>query len=377
MRKRFVVLVRAFSLLLGCSFLLALAVSFLHASTPGEQPLSPTKLEAITSGTWPGHAANRESCYLIDRQSTQCDVMELPSGNRFGQMSISPWRDADGETEAVCQSFRASMLGLDQSFSGLARVRVPQGEVIEEFKLDLLPSGRVCWVPARPGRIVFAAGDGRLYRHDFPGWEAGLAPTGEDDAASAEATKPTLVDWKVTHAGEAPFVTDPFWSRHPLLRRLLIVTVIPQVKSANRPATEATELFWLVMRDDGATVEAAAKLEIPASDATGDRAMMRRFPTVERGQDGVFRLAYLARPLGQRKIRLEVVTIEIDPATALPRVPQGQMPRIVDQDAAPVPPVFSSDGMSIYLVAWNSGLILKRPVADQGPGTVSLADSRR
>src|SRR5271166_1593768 len=66
--------------------------------------------------------------------------------------------------------FRLPVSTAEQSFWWLARFRLPEGEVIDEVKLDVLPTGRVCWVPEYPGRIMFAAGDGQLYCHDFPGW---------------------------------------------------------------------------------------------------------------------------------------------------------------------------------------------------------------
>jgi len=91
------------------------------------------------------------------------------------------------------------------------------------------------------------------------------------------------------------------------------------------------------------------------------------------GRDGTMRLAYLERAPGERRIRLKVVPIEIDPETGHPRVLARCQPQVLDEDCAPVPPLFSADGMSVYMVARISGLIMKRQIESDSPGKIHVA----
>lgn len=152
MAKLLVLCTRLFLCFLGASFLLALAVSSLRESRSMSLPLGAARWDTISSLSWPNHWEDQARCYLIDRESSRCDLVPLPSGNRWDQLSVSPWCDEEGNTEAVCQSDRFPAVGGGQSFWGLARLRLPEGDVIDEVRLELLPTGRPCWVPANTVR---------------------------------------------------------------------------------------------------------------------------------------------------------------------------------------------------------------------------------
>jgi len=287
----------------------------------------------------------------------------MPSDDRWGQLSVSPWCDAEGNVEGVCQSFVFPATGVKRSFWGLARLRLPEREVIDEFKLDLLPTGRACWVPTHPGRILFAAGDGQLYRHDFPGWSSTAGETLDDATALSNENGLCRVIWKAPPPlGRAVFITDPVWPSHPRLHHIVFAKLVPQLRELSEEFIEATELLWLIMSDDGAVVEASGLLNLPKNNPSGDRKTRKWFPNVELGRDGTIRLVYLWRVQGDLKHHLEVVTIEIDPEAGHPRVPARSVSRTLDDDCAPVPPLFSADGMSVYMVSRNSGQIVKRQI---------------
>ncbi len=76
-------------MLLGASFLAALVVSILSTSRFSSLPLGATKVDAISSSSWPDHPEDKTSCYLIDRDSCRCDVVPLAAGNHWGQLSVS------------------------------------------------------------------------------------------------------------------------------------------------------------------------------------------------------------------------------------------------------------------------------------------------
>lgn len=373
-------LLRVFSrlarFLLGASFLLALVVSLLHAPRSASLPLGATKLDAMSTASHPDHPGDPTYCYLIDRESSRCDVVPLPSGNRWGRLSVSPWCDAEGNTEAVCQSFGLPVNSAEQSFWGLARIRLPGGQVIDEVNLDLLPTGRACWVPAHPGRILFAAGDGQLYLYDFPGWNSDAGETFADAAARSNGSKLCQVRWKGSPPLGAPiYISDPVWPGHPRLQHFVFATAIPQLPNPERMDTELTKLLWLQMSDDGAVIEASGLLAVPTKKASWDLKGLKQFPNIEVGQDGTIRLVYLERTQGDCRLRLEVVPIEIDLETGHPRVAARCVPRVLDEDCASVPPLFSADGMSVYMVSRNSGMLVKRQVRGDLPGKIHVVSS--
>jgi hypothetical protein len=181
---------------LGATSFLALIVSFLHEQRDLSLPLGENKVDAMSSSVWPDRREDQPICYLIDRESEWCNPMPVPFSKQWGQLSVSPWCDAKGNTVAVCQSFGLPGTGEEQSCWRLARLQLPAGEVIEEVKLDLLPTGRAFWVPDHPGRIVFAAGDGLLYRHDLPGWAPESGEGYADEADSSNESVLLRVSWK-------------------------------------------------------------------------------------------------------------------------------------------------------------------------------------
>ncbi len=375
MAKLLTLFTRVFVILLGASFVAALVVSTIDASRSSATPLGATQVEAISSTSRPDHLQDRTCFYLIDRESSRCDVVPMPLNSQWGQLSVSPWCDAEGNTVGVCSSFRSAATGAEQSFGGLARLRLPEGEAIDEVKLDLLPMGRVCWVPAHPGRILYAAGDGQLYRHDLPGWSSDPGQPVTDGSASLSESTPRVV-WQGSPPCVGPtYIADPVWPSHPLFRHLVFATIVGRHRESDRASTCVTELMWLLMSADGDVVKAAGLLDIPTKNAPGDRMILRQFPNVELGRDGTIRLAYLERVQGDRRLCLVVVPIAIDPATSFPHVLARSEPRVLDEDSAVVPPLFSADGMSVFMVTRTSGVIVKRQIESESntPGKIHVA----
>jgi len=374
MAKTLKIVFRSALFLLGASFLLALVVSYLHASASTSLALGATKWDVMCSPLGSNHSGDPSCCYLIDRESDRCNVVPLPSGSCWSQLSVSPWLDAKGNAEAVCQGFVLPASTAQPSFWGLARLRLPAGEVIDQVNLSLLPTGRACWVPDHPGRILFAAGDGQLYLHDFPGWSSDPNETVTDPAASSDEGTPYQVSWKSPPPLAASvFITNPVWPSHPRLRHLIFATVTPIPGNSEPKGTDLTKLLWLQMRENGAVIEASGLLDVPTGKASEDLTVLKRFPNVELGRDGTIRLVYLSSIQGDCSFRLVVVPIEIDPETGHPRVPVHCLPRVLDEHCALVPPLFSADGMTVYMVSMNSGLIVKRKIESDSPGKIRVA----
>ncbi len=72
-----------------------------------------------------------------------------------------PLRGQGGELEAAGRWVNR---GDDGAFCGWGLFRLSDGAVLSRVAVEVLPSGRPCWVPGHPRTIVFPAGDGRLHR---------------------------------------------------------------------------------------------------------------------------------------------------------------------------------------------------------------------
>jgi hypothetical protein len=136
---------------------------------------------------------------------------------------------------------------------------------------------------------------------------------------------------------------------------------------------EHTGLGWFRISDDGSVIEASGSLDLPRNKMTKNCSTRSRFPNVELGWDGIVRLIYLWRAQGDLTDHLEVVAIDIDPKSGHPYIPVGSDSQTLDEDCALVPPIFSADGMSVYVVSRDSGLIWNRPIQPLRPGTNQVA----
>ena len=146
-------------------------------------------------------------------------------------------------------------------FWGLARLSLPEGRVIERVKLDLLPSGRPCWLPDRPGEILFAAGDGQFYRYSFGADEEAGVAANRDSRVGSPRSGVRQVVWKCPRPGKGSvLVAEPVWPIHPRFRNLVFATL----SFSNRPGDKTMNIpfkpWWFLMSEDGAAIEAAGPL---------------------------------------------------------------------------------------------------------------------
>ena len=85
-------------------------------------------------------------------------------------------------------------------------------------------------------------------------------------------------------------------------------------------------------------------------------------------------MIYLSRPQGSRYMHLEGAGIEIDPASGVPRILDERPPRVLAEECASVPPVFSADGKAAFVLSAKSGRVVKcRVDLDEARKEVRLA----
>jgi hypothetical protein len=374
MFKRLSVLTRLFVFLLAGTTLFALGVAQFDSSRLPVVPIFSSRWDTLSPDRWSRYEP-RQGFYLIDRVSGSSNLVPLPEEEQWGLLSVSPWSDAEGKSEVVghCHSLGTTLDG--HPFWGLARLSLPEGKVIDRVKLDLLPSGRLCWLPDRPGEILFAAGDGYFYRCSFGADEdAGVAADPESKDGSPRSGVRQVV-WKCPRPGKGNvLVADPVWPIHPRFRNLVFATL----SYSNRPGDKAMKLpfqpWWFRMSVDGAAIEAAGPLPPPGWESRlgGDSA--KHFPNAAVAADGTISMIYLSKPPGDRHMRLEGATIGIDPTSGLPRILAERPPRVLAEECASVPPVFSADGKAAFVISARSGRVVQYRVdPDEASREVRLA----
>jgi hypothetical protein len=114
-----------------------------------------------------------------------------------------------------------------------------------------------------------------------------------------------------------------------------------------------------MMSEDGREIEDAGEIFQPANAGIRTSATSRDFPNVSVSRNGTIELVYLARHRSAGNLRLEAVEIEVDSDSGRPRAVTGRLPRVLADDCAYVPPVFSADGESVFAISGRSGGLMR------------------
>ena len=241
MRKPIIAPMRAFTYMVAVSPLIALAASILSPSPADTFRVLARKWDVVCDLSSPLSSQGQGNYYLIDRQSGEANPLVFPEQEHWGMVSVSPWGDPEGNAEAVGQCYSPSATGGGGTFWGLARLSLPRAELIDKVQLDLLPTSRPCWVPGRPGAILFAAGDGQLHRFDFSDQPANADGSDPQSRDHSPAPAPRAVTWKARRPCKgAVFLTDPVWPGHPAFPQIVLATLISAPLPSEAPAHRPT-----------------------------------------------------------------------------------------------------------------------------------------
>jgi hypothetical protein len=286
---------------------------------------------------------------LLDRSTGRTQPLGLPEHEAWSLLSVGPWRDQNGNLQAVGRW--VSRAEGNESFCGLGLLKLPGATVVKRLPLEVLPTGKPCWVPGHPGEVLFAAGDGKLYRCNVAG-DAEDGTAGGDlgiarnDRRKAAPPRPMM--WESEEAGSGvAYLADPLWSAAPALRHLVFVTLSMQKRLGNRPVNLPFKLWWLRVDGDGDSITAAGRLTRPESADLEKDEVLERMPNVVLGAGGKISLVYLSRSRGKKSWKLRSADLEVDPATAQPRTRDGRS-SVVGDGLALSSLVVSADGKSVY-----------------------------
>ena len=292
---------------------------------------------------------------LVNRASGRRSSIQLPKEQRWSIVSVSPWRGPAGELEAVG---RWANPGGDGAFCGWGLFRLSDGAVLSRIAVDVLPSGRPCWVPGHPRTIVFPAGDGQLHRCRLAAEDEEPAD-GERSSDAAGRQQPSRpVAWAVPPPGTGQvFLDDPVWPDDPRLKKWVFVVLRHQALRRGRRVYVPSQLWWLELSDGAETIVAAGRLTGTTGEDSPYGGIEERFPNVAVSQHGDLRLVYLERSDRVSSWRLRSAVLDFDARTGRPIVAaaNSDAPESPEELRA-APLLVSSDGATVYGMSRSGGL---------------------
>ena len=207
--------------------------------------------------------------------------------------------------------------------------------------------------PDRSDLILFAAGDGRLYRYDFPRGDDARGDGGRGPSACSGGARRVRPTW--ASSGIRAGRDDP-----ALGARILVARVAREAGDASQ-SPPGQQLWWLELDPDVTAVVAAGRLIVPDGQGSAVARREERLPAVGRAGDGAPLLAYLARSPEDATWELWVAPIVPAAAGGAPRVLASSGRRLAEGCTA-VAPTFSPDGRWIFAASHDarSGLRMRR-----------------
>jgi hypothetical protein len=327
-------LVRPAALIGVALTILAIAIGRGRSLPEGERHPATPRHHVINGFNLPGTSLDS---LLLDSQTGALEPLPGPLGSGIELASCSPWCDERGRTQVVGRWSDWHWQGSVQKGNcpfGLARFTIPDGEMLDRVPLETLPASRLCWFPDTTARVLFAAGDGRLYRYDF----------------DRDGGRPRLLAWRAkVPAPDGLFVFEPTWPADPRLGgRIVASAAIPGRWGTPGPFMRQ-HLWWIHLDPAGTAIDAAGTLTLPGSATIPRDPEDERLPSLATAPDGSLVLSYVARPLGQTEWQFRLARVAIDPASGDPSVVPETVRTIARGDSASQP-LFSPDGRWVYLV---------------------------
>jgi hypothetical protein len=349
------------ALMLGlASGALAVVRARLEPTPSGFREVMPPRYETVNDAVINGNPCVPQ---LIDARAGTLARLHMPEGDRLSNASGSPWRDEEGNYQIVGRWSRCEPVqGTTPLFSefGIARYSFPEGRMLNRIALDVVPMSHPCWAPGTEARVVFAAGDGKLYTIDF-------------DRADREGggTDPETVElsWRCDRPPGTLLLRDPVWPSDPRFKGRLIVAL--QV-ARNQPAEGPyipSRLWWVELGGDGCSIVNAGPLAGTDAGADEPGVNEERLAAVADVPGVGPMIAYLcsARSSPNWELRLAPLMAEDDGRGGLSAIRAGNG-RTLALGHLPSLPTFSADGRWVFAVLESHGRpeVVRFPSVDGG-----------
>jgi hypothetical protein len=311
--------------------------------------MAANRLEAINGYHF---ATQRHTPRLFDTATGKFAPMELPGDDVVDCAAFSTWEDDEGRTQVVGRWVdRSGPDGLFGGF-GLARYTFPSGEALDRVSLDVMPVGRICFMPGRAARVVFSGGDGKLYRFTFE-------DDGDASTAGEGPARPVVVGWRERTAGPRPVaLNDPIWPQETRLGGRLVVSLTLDLQTPRGRSVHSSQLWWLELDASRTEVVAAGRVVQPGAAAPAEGVVDESRPCIAVTPDGGLAMAYLSRRAGEAGWKLRVAPVDVQSETGIPAVREEATVTLADARAHAAP-IFSRDGRWVY------SLRLREPKPDR------------
>ncbi len=309
-------------------------------------------------------SADHGLSFLLDTDTGKLLEWRSHEHDHLSDAACSPWVDETGRSQVVAV-WRGEKRAFPFAGVGIVRISCPDGAILDRVGLDVMPIGPCCWLPGTAARVVFAAGDGLLYRFAF---EESHAPGG---TSVDRCARPSPLVWRTDPPVRSRFyLREPSVPAHPRLASEMLVSV--EICSEHDDGSHAPRELWRLQLDPLATsiLAAGRLLEPSAPDGPG---IERRFPVLTGQNDGSLVLAYLAGN-ALRGYQLRVAPARFDPRTGTPRAIAARE-RILAEGCLAIPPIFSVDGRSACCFPKSEGPVLRTLRLDVGSFPTAVEDA--
>lgn len=308
---------------------------------------------------------NNEASRWLDVNRGEIVSLELPRGDALLFTSSAPWVDDRGQSEAVGLWVHYQGNQRAMSDMGLARVSFPDGEVREIIHTDIVPTSVPTWYPGTASRVLYSAGDGKLYQYEF----------GSDSKGAMMMATPEMLTWECEVPSGGVIMSDPHWVLDPRLENVVLVSLRERESGTSPMRMGHSRLWWLKLSDDGRKIVAAGKMG--DSKRGLDANTEERYPTTGKDASGQVVLVY------QRKVDNEswdvyATPFRIDSEKKEPlALPNGQLGRKLAHQCYPVPTLFSKDGRWVGVIGVDGefGALPRRVPLEPPLEVVSLSPS--
>ena len=344
-------MIRLLVLLAIGSTLLAIGVSRLVPPQPSRR-----YLQAVTS-----HNINDFFLRVPHRRSLWMDaesgaISKAPIGEDeiLEAASCSPWVDETGQRQVVGLWSNRTFRGPSTLCNavGLARYTFPGGQLLDQVPSEVFPVGPPCWMPGIRARVVFAGGDGRLYRFAFEP-DGPLADS--DERRKPVDSRPTPLEWACPKPGTGNvLVGDISWPEDPRMQGRMVVSLQLCEATDTQPVRFSEMQIWWLKLNHSATqiIEAgpmfAHKANEPRGQGTGARS-----PVVASLPDGSLGLAYTRETLAGVDWSVHLARVEFT-ADHRPIAAVESQTRLIATRCRPSPLAFSTDGRWINALTVDS-----------------------
>jgi len=280
---------------------------------------------------------------ILDPETGEVRALKREAGDMVDLASSSPWEDEEGRLELVGRWIGR---GPDDALSygrGIARIRYPDGEVLERIPLDVMPMSRPLFDPEDAKCILFSAGDGKLYRYRLRSFQS--------EANNSDSESESLIElkWKAKSI-KTPFVIhDPVWPRTPELQGRMICVLGDVLNQEDGNRLIRTRLGWIELNSDRTEIVDAGLIQCGGPLSQDFSSTTPSLPEVCAPMDGVPpQLAYLTNTEPEAGWSLWVAPLKITGTKAAPLMDASEAVRITDR-CTHMKPEFSSTGTSLFI----------------------------